>query len=160
MIFPVILGGITSPFWGWLIDRTSPVAGRVAFALMGIPAYFALFASFYFDWLFLAFLGAALRGVVLGAAEVSTTTGNLYFADKPERAALLREHQLCLPGPTWHDDASTGLGTLSIATLAQLADRLHVPDPAGVQLLEPGHCLETLEAGSTRTHPRGTDDRG
>lgn len=88
MIFPVILGGITSPFWGWLIDRTSPVAGRVAFALMGIPAYFALFASFYFDWLFLAFLGAALRGVVLGAAEVSTTTGNLYFADKPERAAL------------------------------------------------------------------------
>jgi MFS family permease len=88
MIFPVILGGITSPFWGWLIDRTSPVAGRVAFALMGIPAYFALFASFYCDWLLLAFLGAALRGVVLGAAEVSTTTGNLYFAEKPERAAL------------------------------------------------------------------------
>lgn len=88
MIFPVILGGITSPFWGWLIDRTSPVAGRIAFALMGIPAYLALFASFYFDWLILAYLGAALRGVVLGAAEVSTTTGNLYFAEKPERAAL------------------------------------------------------------------------
>ncbi len=88
MIFPVVLGGITSPFWGWLIDKTSPVAGRVAFALMGIPAYLALFASFYFDWLILAFLGAALRGIVLGAAEVATTTGNLYFAEKPERAAL------------------------------------------------------------------------
>jgi MFS family permease len=88
MIFPVILGGLTSPFWGWLIDRTTPVAGRIAFALMGIPAYLALFASFYLDWLLLAYLGAALRGVVLGAAEVSTTTGNLYFAEKPERAAL------------------------------------------------------------------------
>jgi MFS family permease len=88
MIFPVILGGITSPFWGWLIDKTSPVAGRVAFALMGIPAYLALFASFYLDWLILAFIGAAFRGVVLGAAEVATTTGNLYFAEKPERAAL------------------------------------------------------------------------
>lgn len=88
MIFPVILGGLTSPFWGWLIDQTSPVAGRIAFALMGIPAYLALFASFYVDWLLLAFIGAALRGVVLGAAEVSTTTGNLYFAEKPERAAL------------------------------------------------------------------------
>lgn len=50
MIFPVILGGVTSPFWGWLIDKTSPVAGRIAFALMGIPAYLALFASFYFDF--------------------------------------------------------------------------------------------------------------
>lgn len=88
MIFPVILGGLTSPFWGWLIDKTSPVAGRIAFALMGIPAYLALFASFYCDWLMLAYIGAALRGVVLGAAEVSTTTGNLYFAEKPERAAL------------------------------------------------------------------------
>lgn len=88
MIFPVILGGITSPFWGWLIDKTSPVAGRIAFALMGIPAYLALFASFYLDWLILAFIGAAFRGVVLGAAEVATTTGNLYFAEKPERAAL------------------------------------------------------------------------
>jgi len=88
MIFPVILGGLTSPFWGWLIDKTSPVAGRIAFALMGIPAYLALFSSFYLDWLFLAYAGAALRGVVLGAAEVATTTGNLYFAEKPERAAL------------------------------------------------------------------------
>ncbi len=88
MIFPVILGGITSPFWGWLIDKTSPVAGRIAFALMGIPAYLAFFCSFYLDWLILAYIGAALRGVVLGAAEVSTTTGNLYFAEKPERAAL------------------------------------------------------------------------
>lgn len=88
MIFPVILGGITSPFWGWLIDRTSPVAGRIAFALMGIPAYLSIFASFYFDYLWLAFLGAALRGIVLGAAEVATTTGNLYFAETRERAAL------------------------------------------------------------------------
>jgi hypothetical protein len=88
LVLPVILGGLTSPLWGALIDRTSPVAGRIAFALLGIPAYLAFFGSFFLDWLVLAYVGAVLRGVVLGAAEVATTTGNLYFAERPERAAL------------------------------------------------------------------------
>jgi len=88
LVLPLVLGGLTSPLWGAYIDRTSPVAGRVAFALVGIPAYLAFFGSFYLDVLFLAVVGAVLRGVVLGAAEVATTTGNLYFAERPERAAL------------------------------------------------------------------------
>ncbi len=87
-VMPVILGAVTSPAWGAFIDRTSPVAGRIAFALLGIFAYAALFASFYTEWLALAYVGAVLRGLVLGAAEVATTAGNLYFSVKRERAAL------------------------------------------------------------------------
>jgi MFS family permease len=87
-VMPIILGGITSPAWGVFIDRTSPVAGRVAFALLGIFAYAAMFASFAANWIAMAYLGAVLRGMVLGAAEVSLTTGNLYFSVQRERAAL------------------------------------------------------------------------
>jgi hypothetical protein len=88
MVMPIVLGAITAPGWGLLMDRTSPVAGRVAFAWLGVFAYAALFASFYIHWLWLAYLGALLRGLVLGAAEVATTAGNLYFSVKRERAAL------------------------------------------------------------------------
>jgi hypothetical protein len=88
MVMPIILGAITAPAWGMLIDRTSPVAGRVAFAWLGVFAYAALFGSFYAHWLWLAYAGAILRGLVLGAAEVATTAGNLYFSVKRERAAL------------------------------------------------------------------------
>ena len=87
-VMPIILGALTAPGWGWLIDRTSPVAGRVAFALLGSIAYLAIFASFAGHWLVLAVVGALLRGGVLGAAEVATTTGNLYFSVHAERAAL------------------------------------------------------------------------
>jgi len=87
-VMPIVLGAVTSPLWGWLIDRTTPVAGRVAFAWLGIFAYAAIFASFLGEWLWLAYAGAILRGLVLGAAEVATTTGNLYFSVYRERAAL------------------------------------------------------------------------
>jgi len=87
-VMPILLGAVTSPAWGWLIDKTSPVAGRVAFAWLGVLAYLALFGSFMFGWLSLAYAGAILRGLVLGAAEVATTAGNLYFSLRPERAAL------------------------------------------------------------------------
>jgi len=87
-VLPVMLGALTAPWWGALIDRTSPVAGRVVFAWMGIFAYFALFLSFWQQWLMLAWAGAILRGIVLGASEVAQTTGNLYFALRRERAAL------------------------------------------------------------------------
>ncbi|MCS7160011.1 MAG: MFS transporter [Gemmatales bacterium] len=87
-VLPILLGALTSPWWGLFIDRTSPVAGRVAFAWMGIFAYGALFVSFWKSWLVMAWLGAVLRGVVLGASEVAQTTGNLYFALRKERAAL------------------------------------------------------------------------
>jgi hypothetical protein len=87
-VMPVVLSALTSPAWGAFMDRTSPVAGRVAFAWLGVFAYAALFASFYWHWLALAYTGAVLRGMVLGAAEVSLTTGNLYFSVRPERAAL------------------------------------------------------------------------
>lgn len=88
MVMPLALGGLTAPFWGALIDRTSPVAGRIAFAWMGLFAYLAMFISFWWHWLALAYVAAILRGVVLGAAELATTTGNLYFAARAERAAL------------------------------------------------------------------------
>ncbi len=87
-VMPIILGGLTAPAWGALIDRTSPVAGRVAFALLGIIAYAALFFSFWLHLLTLAYVGAVTRGLVLGAAEVATTAGNLYFSVRRERAAL------------------------------------------------------------------------
>jgi len=87
-VLPVLLGAVTAPWWGTLIDRTSPVAGRVVFAWMGIFAYLALFLSFWQKWLILAWTGAILRGMVLGASEVAQTTGNLYFALRRERAAL------------------------------------------------------------------------
>ncbi len=87
-VMPIVLGGLTAPAWGALIDRTSPVAGRVAFALLGIFAYAALFFSFWFHVLALAYAGAITRGLVLGAAEVATTAGNLYFSVRRERAAL------------------------------------------------------------------------
>jgi hypothetical protein len=87
-VLPVLLGALTAPWWGALIDRTSPVAGRVVFAWMGIFAYFALFLSFWQKWLMLAWAGAILRGIVLGASEVAQTTGNLYFALRRERAAV------------------------------------------------------------------------
>jgi MFS family permease len=87
-VMPLILGALTAPAWGALIDRTSPVAGRVAFALLGVFAYAALFLSFWLHWLVLAYVGAITRGLVLGAAEVATTAGNLYFSVRRERAAL------------------------------------------------------------------------
>ncbi len=88
MVFPLVLGGMTAPAWGWLVDQTSPVAGRIAFAWLGLFAYLAFFTSFFEGWLSFLYLGAILRGLVLGAAEVATTTGNLYYAEEPERAAL------------------------------------------------------------------------
>jgi hypothetical protein len=87
-VLPILLGAITSPWWGLLIDRTSPVAGRVVFAWMGVFAYGALFVSFWQSWLVMAWIGAILRGIVLGASEVAQTTGNLYFALHKERAPL------------------------------------------------------------------------
>ncbi|GBD36025.1 hypothetical protein HRbin36_01142 [bacterium HR36] len=87
-VLPILLGALTSPGWGVLIDRTSPVTGRIIFAWMGVFAYAALFLSFWQGWLLLAWIGAILRGVVLGASEVAQTTGNLYFALRKERAAL------------------------------------------------------------------------
>jgi MFS family permease len=108
-VMPVVLGAITSPAWGWLIDRTTPVAGRVAFAWLGIFAYAAIFASFVGEWLWLAYAGAILRGLVLGAAEVATTAGNLYFSVYRERAALYESisslfqgvRGLCMPLLGW-----------------------------------------------------------
>jgi MFS family permease len=87
-VLPIVLGGVTAPAWGAFIDRTSPVAGRVAFACLGMFAYAALFGSFYGNWLWLIYVGSVLRGLVLGAAEVATTAGNLYFSVRQERAAL------------------------------------------------------------------------
>lgn len=87
-VLPILLGAITSPWWGMFIDRTSPVAGRIVFAWMGIFAYAGLFLSFWKTWLVMAWIGAILRGIVLGASEVAQTTGNLYFALRKERAAL------------------------------------------------------------------------
>ena len=60
----------------------------MAFALLGVFAYLALFLSFYGEWLWMAYVGAIVRGLVLGAAEVSLTTGNLFFSMTPDRAAL------------------------------------------------------------------------
>ncbi len=121
LVLPVILGGITSPLWGSLIDRTSPVAGRIAFALMGIPAYAAIFASFYLDIIVLAFIGAAFRGVVLGAAEVSTTTGNLYFAERPERAALYESISSVFQGVRGMTMPPLGWGMYQLIVLASWA---------------------------------------
>jgi MFS family permease len=87
-VMPLLLGAATSPAWGAFIDRTSPVAGRIAFALLGLVAYVLMFASFAAGWLLLAYVAAIVRGLVLGAAELSMTTGNLYFSVHRERAAL------------------------------------------------------------------------
>jgi len=97
-VMPLVLSGLTAPLWGGYIDRTSPVAGRIAFALLGIFAYGLLFASFFWQALGLAYAGAVLRGLVLGAAEVSMTTGNLYFSLRRERAALYESASAVLQG--------------------------------------------------------------
>jgi hypothetical protein len=97
-VMPLVLSGLTAPLWGGYIDRTSPIAGRIAFALLGVFAYALLFASFFWHVLLLSYVGAVLRGLVLGAAEVSLTTGNLYFSLRRERAAVYESASSVLQG--------------------------------------------------------------
>jgi len=158
MVMPFVLGALTSPAWGLLIDRTSPVAGRVAFAWLGIFAYAALFLSFYAHWLWLAYLGAVLRGSVLGAAEVATTTGNLYFSVRRERAALYESisslfqgiRGLLMPFVGWllFQEVHlfiflvpTGLNLWSLVLALQLwrRDRAESPESAYVRRMSEAH---------------------